>query len=161
MTLRSASDDSGKSIRHVDRFLRAAAHFAAAAMATYDSEPYDPEAYDSEPVSPMPQARKSGKTLAARRLSTEVPSDAERHPTTAVHSDAAEPGVPGAAAAAQEAGTPKACRSHLADLGTDVEEPCHLFQRPPVAKSQQVQCRPQHVSIAEPLVCTRHITLCP
>ena len=140
MSLRSASDESGKSIRHVDRFLRAAAHFAAAAMATYDSEPYDPEAYDSEPASPMPVARKSGISPAARRLSTESPSDAERLPTTAVHSAAAELSVPEAAAAVQEPGTPRACRRQLAD----VEEPCSLFQRLPVATSQQVPCRPRH-----------------
>ena len=53
MSLHSSSDNSEKGIRHVDRFLSAAAHFAMAAMATYDSEPYDNELYDSEPALPV------------------------------------------------------------------------------------------------------------
>ena len=146
MSLHSSSDNSEKGIRHVDRFLSAAAHFAMAAMATYDSEPYDNELYDSEPALPvpMPEATKPGKSRAARRLSTDAPSDAESHPVTAVNSSAAEPCLQEAADAAQQAGNLRACTSPRASLGIEVEEPCRPFQRHLLPDTQKVLYRPLH-----------------
>ena len=129
----------------MDRFLQAAAHFAMAAMATYDSEPYDAELYEPEPglPMPMPQPSKPGKSRAARRLSTETPSDAESHPITAVpNSSAAEPCLQEAAEAAQQTGTPRACTSPQADFGMETKEPCSPFQRQLLGDSQKVSYYP-------------------
>ena len=125
----------------MDRFLQAAAHFAMAAMATYDSDPYNAELYDSEPAlpMPMPEPSKPGKSRAARRLSTDAPSNADSHPITAVPaSSAAEPCLQEAAESAHQTGTRRACTTPRADLAVEAEEPCRPFQRQLLADSQKV-----------------------
>ena len=128
--MRSEHEDGAeRHLRHVHRFLRAAAHFAVAAMATHDSEP----------VLPATEPQASGKSPAARRLPTEAPSSAESNSAAAEHSAAVPSRLQEAAEAAQApGGTPKARRSAVTEEGTEAAEPSQLFQRQPIPNSMQV-----------------------